>query len=677
MATPDVSSPGRASGGWLMAATLLLTVVILWRGTGEAAQNPRFIDYLCIEANEGDSSGGHAAIRFGNEIFHFQNEPPGILRIRRHDAAAFHHVYAMLGNRAIRELRIAVADDTYAMLRDAFARLLVVQDAQLDIRDALAADTALFAEIFRQRSDPHGPPHDFTLSLSGFGYFLPDAPGTAAGNIGEPASSPALVALRSRIGAVYGARFTAERIDRAEAGLRGMELRAAGLPLPEIGRDAFPLFEPSTAARYRDNLRAIQALKLLQAAPRLRPGTFLTTDDDAFRLGPAETAILKRFASQLESDLVRLADSPRSDWGLPFVLGMARLAAMEESIRSGRLVLLDIYPRGNDRPAGRDNGLAPYLPQMEREMRAVYLQKRREFFAAVSFREAGYAAMERSGNLLLAIDRAIKKRIPFTEEPENTFPAREAWIMAPLPVMPDEALAGELAAARAAELEYSTALQRLYGYNLVRRNCVTEIFAVINRAMAPHVPASERAGKLPETDATAALHGESAKRLGGFLDPAQGLLFIPFVSAMDVKNNYTVVAEGEFPSFRSARLAEMYEREAPLKVFLRESNTITSTVYHPLPDDSAFLFFTDNAVPLRPLFGAFNLLAGFADGMLGVLTMPVEGPGRLLAGTKGVLYSLPELVFVNLRKGSMVYVERSATEMRDPPVHPGKDQQAF
>ena len=31
----------------------------------------RAIDYLTIAANEGGSSGGHAAIRFGEETFHF------------------------------------------------------------------------------------------------------------------------------------------------------------------------------------------------------------------------------------------------------------------------------------------------------------------------------------------------------------------------------------------------------------------------------------------------------------------------------------------------------------------------------------------------------------------------------------------------------------------------------
>ena len=62
---------------------------------------------------------------------------------------------------------------------------------------------------------------------------------------------------------------------------------------------------------------------------------------------------------------------------------------------------------------------------------------------------------------------------------------------------------------------------------------------------------------------------------------------------------------------------------------------------------------------LRPLFGAFNLLVGLGQSLLGVVTLPFEGPDRLISGTRGVLFSVPELAFVNLRKGSMAYVERS------------------
>jgi hypothetical protein len=57
-------------------------MVVLWSSTAHA-EPARFIDYVYVEANEGDSSGGHTAIRFDRETFHFQHEEPGIIRVRR------------------------------------------------------------------------------------------------------------------------------------------------------------------------------------------------------------------------------------------------------------------------------------------------------------------------------------------------------------------------------------------------------------------------------------------------------------------------------------------------------------------------------------------------------------------------------------------------------------------
>jgi len=93
-------------------------------------------------------------------------------------------------------------------------------------------------------------------------------------------------------------------------------------------------------------------------------------------------------------------------------------------------------------------------------------------------------------------------------------------------------------------------------------------------------------------------------------------------------------------------------------VALRESNTLTSTVYESNRQDSFFLFFTD-ALPVRPLLGAANLAAGLGASAAGLALLPFDGGYALLSGVKGALFSLPELAFVNLRKGTFDYVERA------------------
>jgi hypothetical protein len=87
--------------------------------------------------------------------------------------------------------------------------------------------------------------------------------------------------------------------------------------------------------------------------------------------------------------------------------------------------------------------------------------------------------------------------------------------------------------------------------------------------------------------------------------------------------------------------------------WLGELNAATAAGYRRGPDDSTFVFFTDDTLAARPLLGAVNLAAAGAEGALGLLTWPADG-GRRLQG--GALYSLPELTFVNIRKGTTAWL---------------------
>jgi len=96
---------------------------------------------------------------------------------------------------------------------------------------------------------------------------------------------------------------------------------------------------------------------------------------------------------------------------------------------------------------------------------------------------------------------------------------------------------------------------------------------------------------------------------------------------------------------------------------LRESNVWTSTLYRPREEDGFFVFFTDRTVLLRPVLGAVNLAASAVESGIGLGLAPIDHGRSLGAGLSGVLFSLPELFFVNLRKGSNDYVP---IDMRPP-----------
>ena len=97
-------------------------------------------------------------------------------------------------------------------------------------------------------------------------------------------------------------------------------------------------------------------------------------------------------------------------------------------------------------------------------------------------------------------------------------------------------------------------------------------------------------------------------------------------------------------------------------VRLRESNTWTSTLYRPDERDSYFVFFTDESVLWRPLQGVANLLAGFGKAGLGLARLPFDGGRDMSAGLRGAVFSLPELAFFNIRKGSTVWLPAEAID---------------
>jgi len=106
------------------------------------------------------------------------------------------------------------------------------------------------------------------------------------------------------------------------------------------------------------------------------------------------------------------------------------------------------------------------------------------------------------------------------------------------------------------------------------------------------------------------------------------------------------------PSYRERRLAELRQRAHPALVYAREANTLTATVYRRRAPDGTFLLFSDDVLLARPLYGALNLGYAAAQGVLGVLAAPFDRGARAVRASKGVLFSVPELFFVSIRKGS-------------------------
>ena len=617
---------------------LLGFALFLAIASGPAAAEPRFLDYLYINASEGSASGGHVALRFGDQVFHFEHRPPGLLVLARAQFARFRHLYGDLENRTIQMSRIQVSDETYDLLLAQFSRRHLAQRQHLDLMAATHEDRKLFEALREQR----------VVAVEGLGLFV-EAESTAAD---RAARAPAIDALRARVVARFGPEIIADRIAELTARLAALEPEG---PPSTVATDE-EIRPPSYgfSARFNDMSQALAALDVLDGARHLRPDA-IRSGSAELPLKPGEAARLTRLADALEDSLVRLMDTTRPDWGLPMLLGMARLIALREAVETAHWRFLDSFPvDATVLPAIRTARRRTHLTTIRENNRLQFETARKSLLdaadIAAEFPEIEYARLESAANRWLEVSQALDEGRPLRVHAGVLLPVRPGRPAATrLPSYAAVSLTRAVETAAREEDRLAAALERDYPYNVVTRNCVSEIFRELDIALA----------RAAHTENEAIIREESIRRLGGHVAMVGSLNFVPQISALVVEDTYAVADRLDFASYRRRRLAEMRRDENPVRVFLRESNVVTSTLYRLQPRDSIFLFFTDDLVTTRPLFGAMNLMTGLAASAVGLTMLPVDGGETLWAGIRGAVFSLPELVFQNIRKGSF-----------EPPVDP-------
>ncbi|MBK7976630.1 MAG: hypothetical protein IPK07_26310 [Deltaproteobacteria bacterium] len=573
---------------------------------------PSFFEYLYAEPNSGAASGGHVAIRIGENVYHFQQVEGGILRLFRVDAARFDHSYRALGNRTLTVTRVAVPPGAAEELRWAFEGYRQRQDGEFGTLDERRRDLDLL-RAWRLTGGDHG-----VAAVAASGYFASgDAPPEEADGSEEKARRAGLEALRrvaARIEGELGAGYLARRS-------RELALTIESLDEASLGE--------GIARRYTDLAAEWLAVELLADPPPLAAGSWVSLDVPEFALEARDRTRLRELADTVADAAVALAQSSRPDRGDPLLVALARLEALERSIASGRLVLLD--------PARGDEALVPTadvrastgaLRRILAERGDDFRYARDALFAPDSWDEGRLSRLELAGaawaDLAGALERGAPLRIPTPFQiPSRVAPARAY----PKPALAPAVLAGAHERAARAEAAALARLRERYPYDLVTRNCVTELFAIL--ATVP---------------------------LEAHVDAAGALHFVPLAASHAVADTYPGSRAEVRPSFR-VRALDAFERcdGSALATDLREASTLTAHSYTPNDADPLFLFFTDDAVALRPLLGVLNLAVGAGGTVAGAALAPWDGGTLLRRGWEGVIFSVPELAFVSLRRGTIPF----------------------
>lgn len=629
----------------LMAALVMLP---------SAAMSASF-NYLYIEASEGNSSGGHTAIQFGDEIYHYQHVDSGLIRLFRQEKAGFHFLYRYLQNRPMHLSRIEVSEDTFDLLKDQFKWQFLAQERQFKLLDDLHKERLFIRHLLHKTTDGQASVDAdaaSALRLKGVGLFYQEPgrqPQYTDSNLTKQ-QSLSVQSLRQKVEQRYGPDFLPRRRAMLEAQIKALAPSHWPAINPDSGGDKFPAPIYSFTERYSDSLTALFAIKALIEAPPLQADVLLRINQPAFKISEAERRVLQELRNDLETSLVKALDSNRPDWGYAVLVNMARYITIAASLQSGYWVFIDDFAENSERV--RPDQYLDHSAQIRiltGDAKAALNQVRQSAASRPRLTESEYSQIEMAANRYTELLNS-EQRHDFRYNGEKALPSKSIGFPdGPVPNLTQEQLTTALSALDNLENSLFETLQQRYRYDLLSRNCVTELFRTINQALlSPYRSGAELA------DLEALTIKESEKRLGGYVEIPYN--FVPFVAYQSVVDRYHVAESRDLDSYRGLELAKLAASQSDPITALRESNVISSRLYQYNPDDALFVFFTDDNVLLRPVFGLVNTAAGIGQSLYGVFSWPLDSGKNLKSGATGILMSLPELFFFNMRKGSYKYL---------------------
>ena len=466
----------------------------------------------------------------------------------------FRRHYNDLGNRAITVHRLNLSAPKTRALRDHFASTRLLEDQELNkIREG-ERSLALLKDVSQGR--------EIRWRIPAAGFFQADATFDA-----KPNARPnrAILALRRKVEAAHGVDLIAIR----KAAIRQ---RVAHLFVSPESADRKWHF----AKEYERAVSAMVALSILEQARELDPNT-LVADEPPLTADERQLLVVVRNA--LELRLVDLFASQRSDRGFALLVGMARLAALNESLATNHLTVVNALP---------DDATAVDLDQREEILDTLQdraEQRRRSarhaFFlsaAEAGFDERLLTALESALTRHAELNRAVATGTPVRVKAGLLIPSRSAlWQQLPAP-------RGDHATS---ELEHAIKrlrdrVHRQRNYDLLSDNCATALIDHLSHVLAE------------------------------FGVSRSALAFIPSRAVEALQRAGLVRSTQTLPSLHTRLIHQRRTEAHSLRVWLEESNTLTSSIYRRwhARGDSNFLFFTDKNRATRPILGAANLAYG-------------------------------------------------------------------
>ena len=571
-----------------------------------AVEQDLTLDFVYVSPNTGHAAGGHYGLKLGGFLYHYQFFANGEFLLVRDSWQKFTLIYAELSNRPIHIAEVPVDTNTFEKVEHQLAQTLVRQKLDHQQRHDLIRAQRLLDSLKSDNS---------RIVIPAVGFFAVD------NSVGADRLS---TSLRQKVAADIGGGAFAEKISRIEQ------------------RIALHETKPVTAQwslELQNMLQKKVALEVIDSGRSLSESAVIAPLPDELPLNEDVLAALKKYRQTVYQSLLRLIVSDRAGDGSALLLQLARYHVLSLSLEEGRLYSLDPFP---------EDALTITLSEqivesdaLQNLYRAQLLDRRNliEQMVTGQHHELVINRLEEVRGRMAELDKVFQGADQIRYDRGKMVPEKSGAVHYDFQFSEDtleEAITDISYELKQANQEILTN----YSYNLLGRNCVTEMNHQLNASFSSRE------------------EGES--QLGGWISPGEQFSFSPFMFHSLVKKNYNLHAKEEIPSRRLRQLED--QQLDSLIAWLRESNAMTSTLYTRRDRDTAFLMFTDNNWALRPVFGLVNAGYGALYTLVGVLTLPFDKGERLEQGAQGVFYSFPELVFVNIRKGTYLAPDYSFLE---------------
>ncbi len=604
----------------LIVFFLLVFGVVAQAGYARVQAQSSFLEFIYIDATAGEAAAGHSAVKLGQTVFHFQFHSGGLLLLAKQNWEDFRYYYNDLSNRTLEIAAIPLAESIYQTIRQSFQEQYIRQQMDLSRRSRLQEEHDLYVNLARGES---------AIEIEGLGLFL------TAVQTGGQAAEELLHEVETR----FGREFLLQDLAKTEQQI----VRAAeNLLLPLSAKAMQPVKQEygEKTSRLKGLLAQRESLLILLEKKGLKAENLVYPARAEARIDRRQRRQMAGFQQQILQSILLLLESDRSDKGLALLIQIARYQVIGRSLAEDRFLTLYPYARywkkkEQEEDLNDPRGHFHFLIQ-----EAFFFSERTEdsfFSAGPDRRNIAYSMLEKAKAKLLFYEQAAEGRITA----DNLFAECGLPCLAgqvSLEVSPEKERYREVAGQVWQKLQiFNQQLEKRYGYNLFSKNCSTELVRIINNSFT---------GKR-----------DMVSSLGGTFHAGQGLSYVPFGLHDKVLSSFSVQRQEVLPAYRLRELEKLYREEGG-NVWFREANTITSTVYTPWDSDGHFLFFTDDLLISRPIFGLVNLCYGVLQTLGGVVTAPVDEGRRFVRGLDGMFFSLPEIFFFNIRKGSFQIIDR-------------------